>query len=508
MDFIPSWPLGLRVVTQCLFGAYSTYLILAFSTLSDPLEKLYNESIYSHYGVILGKQQFAYIVGMISAAKLIGSICSLMVLYPLLDSLGRKKMAVHFPFILGGLIGSSCQILAKLLVSVELFFIGELFIGAAFPLMNFATIMYLSECAPNRIRGATTLLLGITGITSWIGMSILAKPHVLGNADRWHFIPIIAAVMALIHFSICILFPESPKFLYYRGKTEEAARAVQIFHGNDVNVAEVLEEYSREVHHPLDEQVTLWKVWEDTEYREALFIVLLFDLASQLSPNNIDVNYHVMIRKKLGYTVDEIMLQRILVSAIIFPLNFFAAYAIERFGRRFLTVYCFVVTLIQVFWLAFGQFLYDNHQIGLLSRVTGTLTNIAGNLLSNSGFANMTFLMMAELCVPSIRTTVAQAAALLAMIAQMFIFSTYPPLVASIGAWYYLLTTTFMIIIFIMILHRLPETKRLPVIDIIDNLEEIVRSRANTLVIPRSRAHSEREPLMARRRHTYTGNHL
>ncbi|CAJ0585772.1 unnamed protein product, partial [Mesorhabditis spiculigera] len=498
MDYLPSWPLGIRIASQCIFGSFTTYLILGFSTLAEPLERMYNESIYYHYGVVLDRQSFAYIVGMISAAKIIGSMFSLMALYPLMDTLGRRVMALHFPCLLGGVIGAACQILSKVLLSVELFFLGELFIGAAFPLMNYASIMYLSECAPNRIRGATALILGTSGITAWIGMSVLAKPHVFGSFENWHYIPLISAIMAVIHFAICVMFPESPKYLFYQGKIAEASRAIKIFHGPDVKVEEILEQYGREHHHPLEEQATLWKVWQDTEYREALLIVLLFDLTNQLSPNNIDVNYHVAIRKKLGYNVDEIMFQRILISGSLFPLNFVAAYAVERFGRRFITAFCGVALFIQVLFLASGQVLYDLGQIGLLSKITGTAVNLLGNLVSNSGFGNMTYLMMAELCVPSIRTAVAQTAALVAMVGQMVVFSTYPPLINSIGAWYYAITGFFVVTLFTAILRRLPETRRLSVNAIIDNLEQVVRSRANTYQI-RSRAHTEQDPLLGRR---------
>lgn len=94
--------------------------------------------------------------------------------------------------------------------------------------VEFVTIdTYLSELVPVERRGkafAFTSLIGTTAypITAFLAWAFV--PHMPLGVDGWRWVPLIAAVGAIIAWILRLGLPESPRWLAQHGRTEEAER--------------------------------------------------------------------------------------------------------------------------------------------------------------------------------------------------------------------------------------------------------------------------------------------
>lgn len=94
--------------------------------------------------------------------------------------------------------------------------------------VEFVTIdTYLSELVPVERRGkafAFTSLIGTTAypITAFLAWAFV--PHMPLGIDGWRWVPLIAAVGAIIAWILRLGLPESPRWLAQHGRTEEAER--------------------------------------------------------------------------------------------------------------------------------------------------------------------------------------------------------------------------------------------------------------------------------------------
>ena len=158
-------------------------------------------------------------------------------------------------------------ILAKYVMSFELFMIGRVLYGVAcgirsavaacivlaearttLPGISSGLIsLYLNEIAPKESRGFLRSVLpmrmsgsgklellssALTGLFVEAGFffsSLLGIPSLLGTAERWPYIFILELFPTLLLLCCLPWFPESPKFLLGQGRTKEAKEVLRRF---------------------------------------------------------------------------------------------------------------------------------------------------------------------------------------------------------------------------------------------------------------------------------------
>ncbi|WWC63036.1 uncharacterized protein I303_105635 [Kwoniella dejecticola CBS 10117] len=154
------------------------------------------------------------------------------------DKIGRRAsmMTGHGILILGAMLTSQAR-------SFQMFIWGRLFTGLGCTLAASSAKAYMAEISAPQTRGRW---LGLQNSFYYVGQLLasgLAIP--LGrkmNDWSWRGPLMIQAVPALINFVFILLLPESPRWLYTHGKTEEAANVLAKFHSrdNDINSPIVL----------------------------------------------------------------------------------------------------------------------------------------------------------------------------------------------------------------------------------------------------------------------------
>uniref|UniRef100_A0A0K0D3Y2 MFS domain-containing protein n=1 Tax=Angiostrongylus cantonensis TaxID=6313 RepID=A0A0K0D3Y2_ANGCA len=128
---------------------------------------------------------------IVSIVSTIGMLSGVVWILPLMDSRGRKFVAVNLRCILG-VISCSLQALGGWFQSAELFIVGQLFLGLSIPIKLMVVEVFVTECAPDSHRGMElpnkeSEIVGLEGIIR--SLLLETKLNTTGNMgirSAWH----------------------------------------------------------------------------------------------------------------------------------------------------------------------------------------------------------------------------------------------------------------------------------------------------------------------------------
>uniref|UniRef100_A0AC35GIL2 Major facilitator superfamily (MFS) profile domain-containing protein n=1 Tax=Panagrolaimus sp. PS1159 TaxID=55785 RepID=A0AC35GIL2_9BILA len=151
MKFPAPW-LIYSVLVHGILGSFGELLDNMINRLSTPLSNFYNESIHQRYGHFIDLNQANIITSIFENFAIFGSIFAVIFLIPRMDTWGRKTIAVYFCASIG-IVAALLIIAAKSFKAFELFAIAQIFCGFIRPLKVGVSKAYISECAPDDVRG-------------------------------------------------------------------------------------------------------------------------------------------------------------------------------------------------------------------------------------------------------------------------------------------------------------------------------------------------------------------
>ena len=239
--------------------------------------------------------------GIIVAAIYIGNFVASAFVW-LSDVIGRRGVTFLGSFIT--IIGGIIQVTAPNYVPL---IIGRLLTGGGGALTATVAPLYMSEIAPACWRG---LVVGLNASWGQIG-GIVISCILLGssyiNSDwSWRFPLLVQVVAPLL---VCILVypftPESPRYLLYKGKEDEARRMLARYHTVsedpscelvNVEIAQIKESLALMDRKPLDFS-PLYKTKQD---RYRLFLIFLYSIFQQWNGSNLFSYYLTAILTLVG----------------------------------------------------------------------------------------------------------------------------------------------------------------------------------------------------------------
>ncbi|KAE8077603.1 hypothetical protein FH972_016155 [Carpinus fangiana] len=138
---------------------------------------------------------------------------------------GRRTaiLIAYFMFFMGVVVMAAANGSPPLLI------VGRIFVGLGVGMASITSPLYIFEASPAKIRGALVSINGFL-MTGGHFLSYLTNFAFAKAPGAWRWMLGVAGLLALIHFVLMLLLPESPFWLYRKGLHEEAKAELRKMH--------------------------------------------------------------------------------------------------------------------------------------------------------------------------------------------------------------------------------------------------------------------------------------
>ncbi|XP_018579897.1 facilitated trehalose transporter Tret1 isoform X2 [Anoplophora glabripennis] len=271
---------------------------------------------------------------------LIGSFCGIPITIYLVHFVGRKKAL---------LIASSVVLLSWLTMAlgnrIEYIFAARFFLGICCNMAIVAAPMYTAEIAEQKIRG---LLSGIIYINMHIGCLAV---YCVGPYLPFYAAPVIGATVVVLELLIFSTVPESPHFLLYKNKVDEARIALEYLRPNG-DVDKELKEICDYIERQKSDKGRIQDLFLIKSSRKATFILAVLNTGQHLCAYTVMLMNLHLILEAAGTIYMDSAVAAILFAAIMLLATIFGSFQSDMFGRRALLIFSSLLTCLCLLALA------------------------------------------------------------------------------------------------------------------------------------------------------------
>lgn len=281
--------------------------------------------------------------GLVVSAVLLGAIIGAAIISPMSDWFGRKKMVMlsALIFLIGALLsGFSPDVIVLVIARVIL----GVAVGGASALVP----MYLAEISPARIRGTLSSLNQLMIMTG-ILLAYIIDYSFANVTNGWRYMLAFAALPAIILLIGGVLLPESPRFLYKVGRTEDAKNVLMRLRGD--NEEEVNDELSVIEKANKQESGTLKDLFSKLVH-PALVIAVGLCIFQQITGCNTVLYYAPTIFSQVGLGNSAAILGTVGIGVVSVITTGIAVIIMDKFNRRTLLNFGSVGMAVSLFTLA------------------------------------------------------------------------------------------------------------------------------------------------------------
>lgn len=248
--------------------------------------------------------------------------------------LGRKKtlMVGAILFVIGSLWSSITP-------NPEMLTAARVVLGLAVGIASYIAPLYLSEIAPEKIRGSMISLYQLM-ITIGILMAYLSDTA-FSDTGAWRWMLGIITIPAILLLVGVLILPNSPRWLAAQGNFRDAQR-----------VLDRLRDTSEQAKHELDEireslkiQQSGWQLFKHNgNFRRAVFLGILLQVMQQFTGMNVIMYYAPKIFEIAGFVnTTQQMWGTVIVGLVNVLATFIAIVLVDRWGRKPTLVLGFLV---------------------------------------------------------------------------------------------------------------------------------------------------------------------
>ncbi|XP_019772627.2 facilitated trehalose transporter Tret1-like [Dendroctonus ponderosae] len=241
------------------------------------------------------------------------------------NRLGRRKC-----MILSALIGCACWTALLATSSLAAVFAARFFSGMAGDMCFVAAPMYIAEIADHRIRGFLSAMIYLMML---VGMLLV---YTVGALAPYAWVPIIGIGLTACQVCLFPLMPESPYYLVYVGRDEEARRSLKRLRGGAAPVDAEMLEIQEAVRRQRLETGRLQDLLLIDSNRKALLIMLILNgMQHFVGISVIFMNLHVILNEA-GSAYLPTSTAAIVFAVIMLGAATIASAVIDKFGRKVL----------------------------------------------------------------------------------------------------------------------------------------------------------------------------
>lgn len=292
-------------------------------------------------GVISGAEGFIQksfsitdrIIEFIISAILWGAVFGTLISGILSNHLGRRGAILISAviFVLGSL---ACAFAPDPRILV----VARFFLGIAIGVASFTAPLYLSEISPQRVRGSMIsmyqLMITIGIVLAFLSNTWLGSYAVIDGVTggHWRVMLGVIAIPAAIMFLGVLFLPESPRWLFLKGRKEKAVSVFERMHlpGDEISREVVEIEESLRV-----KQSGFQMLLNNSNFRRAIGLGVGLQVIQQLTGINVVMYYAPRIFKIAGFASTEHQLWGTVIVGVTNVLATFIAIAfVDRLGRK------------------------------------------------------------------------------------------------------------------------------------------------------------------------------
>ncbi|GFR98422.1 proton myo-inositol cotransporter [Elysia marginata] len=244
------------------------------------------------------------------------------------DTIGRKVSIM-----IAGLVFTIGAILMGFANGSMMLLIGRVIVGAAIGVVSSVVPVYVSECAPNSIRGRL-ITLNQLFITLGIFISSILAGAFQHIDNGWRYMLGLAAIPGAIQFVCFFMLPESPRWQVMRNQIPKAKATLMYIRAKE-DVNEELDELTT----GLDKERSIkgWKIWKGifttSHIRYTLLIGCMLQFFQQFCGINTVIFYSANILKSAGFNVKLAIWLSVIPFTVNFLATFLGLWAVEVLGR-------------------------------------------------------------------------------------------------------------------------------------------------------------------------------
>ncbi|KAG9439355.1 hypothetical protein H6P81_019520 [Aristolochia fimbriata] len=254
------------------------------------------------------------------------------------DRFGRRTslLVADFLFFLGSVVMASAP-------NPSLLIVGRVFVGLGVGMASMTAPLYISEASPAKVRGALVSTNGFL-ITGGQFLSYLINLAFTKAPGTWRWMLGIAGLPALLQFVLMLLLPESPRWLYRKGREEEAKSILRKIYPPQEVEAEVValkESVEAEIKEEgSSEKINIGKLLKAKAVRRGLVAGVGLQVFQQFVGINTVMYYSPTIVQLAGFASNQTALLLSLITAGLNALGSIASiYFIDRTGRKKLLLF-------------------------------------------------------------------------------------------------------------------------------------------------------------------------
>nr|WP_024965787.1 sugar porter family MFS transporter [Pantoea sp. IMH] len=241
------------------------------------------------------------------------------------SSLGRKKslMIGAVLFVIGSLWSAMAP-------NPEMLIVARVLLGLAVGVASYTAPLYLSEIAPEKIRGSMISLYQLMITIGILGAYL--SDTAFSYTGSWRWMLGIITIPALLLLVGVFFLPNSPRWLAARGDFRDAQRVLDRLRDTSEQAKRELDE----IRESLKIKQSGWSLFKDnSNFRRAVYLGVLLQVMQQFTGMNVIMYYAPKIFEIAGFSnTTEQMWGTVIVGLINVLATFIAIGLVDRWGRK------------------------------------------------------------------------------------------------------------------------------------------------------------------------------
>ena len=351
--------------------------------------------------------------------------------------------------------------------NVEVLLVWRVILGFAVGIASYTAPLYLSEMAPENIRGKMIAAYQLL-VTVGILVAFLSDTY-FSYTGNWRMMLGIISVPAIILFIVVIFLPNSPRWLASKGRLNETEQVLKSIRSDP----EKIEQEFNDIKDSLKEKQEGWTLFKvNKNVRRTVYLGMALQAMQQFTGMNIIMYYAPKIFSLAGFeSTQQQMIATIIVGLTFVLATFIAIFTVDKLGRKPILKVGFGIMALGTLILGICLQLIENGNASSLTSYAAVgmaIMCIGGYAMSA---APVVWILCSEIQPLKSRDFGVTCSTATNWISNMIIGATFLTLLNNIGVaqTFWLYTGMNVLFIFIVIFF-VPETKNISLERIEKNL--------------------------------------